>query len=93
MFVIFVLILIIVLIGVYFYLKSVKQNQVKPIDTILTEEERINILNELSSGSNSKPISETERQQILKDLNSGSASTSLTEEEKLSILNSLNSKQ
>lgn len=93
-FIIFALILVVILIGVYFYLKSIKQNQIEPINNIaLTEEERINILNELSAGSNIKPLSITERQKILKDLNSGASKTPLTEEERTAILNSLNNNQ
>jgi flagellar biosynthesis/type III secretory pathway M-ring protein FliF/YscJ len=84
-----VLILLVILIAVYFYSKSVKQ-EVQPAG--LTEEERIKILNELNSGD-IKPVSETEREKILKDLGSGSANTPLTEAERTAILNSLNNPQ
>ena len=85
------LVLLVILIGVYFYLKINKQKETQP--AVLTQEEKMAILNELNAGAKTNPLTDKEKKEILKDLDSGASKTPLTEEERIAILTSLSNPQ
>lgn len=69
----------------FFYIKKQKEGS-----TVLTEQQRIDILKKLGDESNSSSVSTKEKQKVLKNLNKDSTpDKNLTEIERLKILNSL----
>jgi len=87
---IFIIILIIVIIlsvSAYFFLH--KKKQVEP--SILTQEQKVQILDQLGKGVDTSPAGVQKQMDTLKKLNGGKTeSKPLTDEQKQKILNSFN---
>ncbi len=88
---IFLLILLLIVGLVWYNMAKKAENIVNTVPQNLTDEEKINIVNSLSSNSttSSPTLSKTAQLKILGSLSSKTTSSNLTKEQKLEILKSL----